>query len=47
VVDSNDTDAIVRYIMAGDIKGFNSKNADINGDKIVNIVDIVLINKIK
>ena len=47
VVDSKDADAIARYILTGDLKGFNSKNADVNGDKIVNIVDIVLINKIK
>jgi hypothetical protein len=47
VVDSKDTDAIARYILTGDIKGFNFQNADVNGDKKVNIVDIVLINKIK
>jgi hypothetical protein len=48
VVDSKDADAIVRYVMAGDIKGFNSKNADVNGDKVINVADVVLIvNKIK
>ena len=48
VVDSKDADAIVRYIMAGDIKDFNSKNADVNGDKVINVADVVLIvNKIK
>ena len=47
VVDSKDTDAIARYILTGDIKGFNFQNADVNGDKVINIVDIVLINKIK
>ena len=41
VVDSKDTDAIVRYVMAGDIKGFNFKNADVNGDNKINAADIV------
>ena len=47
VVDSKDIDAISKYIIEGNANGFNFKNADVNVDKKVNIVDIVLINKIK
>ena len=47
VVDSKDIDAISKYIIEGDVNGFIFKNADVNGDKKVNIVDIVLINKIR
>jgi thiol-disulfide isomerase/thioredoxin len=43
VVDNKDVDAVVRYIMYGDIKGFNFKNADVNGDKKVNATDIVIL----
>jgi hypothetical protein len=48
VVDENDKDAIVRYIMEGDEEGFIFRNADVNEDGEVNAADIVLIvNKIK
>ena len=48
VVDNKDVDAVIRYIMYGDIKGFNFKNADVNKDDKVDVTDIVLIvNMIK
>lgn len=43
-VDDKDVEAVVRYIMNGDIKGFkgfNFKNADVNGDNKINAADIV------
>ena len=42
-LDLKDIEAIVRYIMTGDIKGFNFKNADMNGDTEVNTADLVLL----
>lgn len=44
-VDSKDIDIIAHYIVTGDIKGFNFKNADINNDQKVNVADIVELNK--
>ena len=44
-VDSNDIDIITHYIVTGDIKGFNFKNADMNNDQKVNVADIVELNK--
>lgn len=47
-VDNKDIESIVRYIMNGDINGFNIKNADVNGDNKINAKDIVtLVNMIK
>ena len=47
-VDDKDIEAVVRYIMYGDINGFNIKNADVNGDNKINAKDIVtLVNMIK
>ena len=46
VVDIKDIESIVRYIMAGDIKGFNFKNADLNGDNKVNATDLVELNNL-
>jgi hypothetical protein len=43
-VDNKDVDVVIRYIMYGDIKGFkgfNFKNADVNGDNKINAADIV------
>ena len=40
-VDNKDVDVVMRYIMYGDIKGFNFKNADVNGDNKINAADIV------
>ena len=43
-----DVDVVIRYIMYGDIKGFNFKNADVNGDNKINAADIVeVVNIIK
>ena len=47
-VDNKDVDVVIRYIMYGDIKGFNFKNADVNGDNKINAADIVeVVNIIK
>lgn len=46
VVDIKDIESIVRYIMAGDIKKFNFKNADLNGDNKVNATDLVELNNL-
>lgn len=47
-VDKKDVEAIIKYIINGNTNGFIFKNADVNGDKEVNVVDIVLIvNMIK
>lgn len=43
-VDIYDIDAIVDYIMTGDINGINFKNADMNKDGKVNAADIVVLN---
>lgn len=43
IIDSQDINAIVRYILYGDVKGFIFKNADMNGDDKVNVADIVLL----
>lgn len=45
-VNTQDIDAIVRYIMSGDETGFFFQNADVNGDKKVNAADIVHTTKI-
>ena len=48
VVDEKDVDATVRYIMNGDIKGFNSKNAHGGKEGKITVADIVkILNKIK
>ena len=44
-VDVYDIDAIVDYIMSGDINSINFKNADVNKDGKVNVADIVVLNK--
>ena len=43
-VDAYDIDAIVDYIMSGDINSINFKNADVNKDGSVNAADIVVLN---
>ena len=46
-VDGNDIQVIVYYIESGNTDGFYFKNADMNGDYIINVADIVMIvNKI-
>ncbi len=40
-----DIDAIVDFIMSGDINSINFKNADVNKDGKVNAADIVVLNK--
>ena len=45
-VDDKDVAAIIRYILEGDYEGFNFANADMNGDRFINVTDIVLINAI-
>jgi hypothetical protein len=42
-VDDKDIEAVTKYIMDGNTKGFIYKNADVNGDKKINAADIVLI----
>lgn len=44
MLNDKDLDAVVHYIMTGDIKGFNFKNADLNNDNKVNVADIVKLN---
>lgn len=44
MLNDKDLDAVVHYIMTGDIKGFNFKNADLNNDDTVNVADIVKLN---
>ena len=43
VFDGKDIVAIVHYIVTGDENGIVFKNADVNGDKKVNIADIIVI----
>ena len=45
-VDSDDLAAISRYILKGDYDGFFFKNADMNNDGKVNVVDLVIVNKV-
>lgn len=40
-VSADDINAISSYIVRGDTKNFIFKNADVNGDKMVNAADIV------
>ena len=46
-VDDKDIAAVIRYILEGDSEGFNFAKADMNGDGVINVADIVLINAIK
>ena len=47
-VDDKDVEATVRYIMNGDIKGFNAKNAHGSDNGKVTVADIVrILNIIK
>lgn len=46
VIDQMDIKASVNYIMTGIAEGFYFQNADISGDKVVNVADIVEIVKI-
>ena len=47
-VDDKDVEAVVRYIMNGDIKGFNAKNAHGSDNGKVTVADIVrILNMIK
>ena len=45
-VNAADIDVISKYIMEGNTNGFVFKNADVNGDKKINVADIVEIVKI-
>lgn len=45
-VNAADIDAVVDHIMKADMNGFIFMNADVNGDKMINATDIVLINNI-
>lgn len=42
-VDKYDIDAIVEYIMTGDLNSINFKNADVNKDGKVNVVDVTML----
>ena len=44
IVDDKDFAAVIRYILEGDYEGFNFANADMNGDRVINVADIVLLN---
>ena len=44
-VDKYDINAIVEFIMSGNINSINFKNADVNKDGKVNAADIVVLNK--
>lgn len=44
-IDNRDINAVVRYILYGDLKDFIFKNADMNGDDKVDVRDIVLLLK--
>ena len=43
-VDDKDIAAVIRYILEGDSEGFNFAKADMNGDGVINVADIVLVN---
>ena len=43
-VDDKDIAAVIRYILEGDYEGFNFAKADMNGDRVINVADIVLVN---
>ena len=45
-VNAADIDAVVQYIMTGDMAGFVFKNANLNGDEKVDAADLVLLIKI-
>lgn len=47
VVNQTDIELVKDYIMEGKTEGFNFINADANGDKEINIIDIVKIVKMK
>lgn len=46
-VDQKDIDAIVSYLYGDIPDGFDEESADVNGDKVVNVADIVEIVKMK
>ena len=48
IVDENDVNTVVEYLMKGKTEDLNFNNADVNGDQRVNVADIVeIINMIK
>ena len=46
VVDEKDVNTIVSHIMGGIPENFDEEAADLNGDKKVNVADIVELNKL-